>query len=394
MQANTQAKPPWRRSYNADRAQLPQTLTFGPWTETPSIPLLKAKDRISALDTAKRWELVKKMVNPYEIVYTHEDKFFHPSIALIKPLSRSYFKMIEIMHYIQFFESLPKQQAKIRSAHVAEGPGGFIQALVELCERNKKTLQSATAMTLKPTDQRVPGWRRASTFLHHHKEIKLHFGSDGTGDVYRLENQDSFVAATAPGVYIFTADGGFDFSINYEIQEQRVFHLLISSSITGLRSLFPDGVFILKIFDVFSEHTKFLITLISQCFREWTLYKPSLSRPCNSERYLLCRGFRGLPPLILQHLQAMQAEAEHGRYPIDLSGCLLKEDIEYFTEHCRANSEEQMKAIEQAEIYANQPVLWYKNQLPLDFETSRQWCERYRIPYSLKHPVDVVNATF
>lgn len=124
MQANTQAKPPWRRSYNADRAQLPQTLTFGPWTETPSIPLLKAKDRISALDTAKRWELVKKMVNPYEIVYTHEDKFFHPSIALIKPLSRSYFKMIEMMHYMQFFESLPKQQAKIRSAHVAEGPGG------------------------------------------------------------------------------------------------------------------------------------------------------------------------------------------------------------------------------------------------------------------------------
>ena len=334
------------------------------------------------------------MVNPYEIVYTHEDKFFHPSIALIKPLSRSYFKMIEMMHFMQFFESLPKQQSKIRSAHVAEGPGGFIQALVELCERNKKILQTATAMTLKPTDQRVPGWRRASAFLHHHKEVKLHFGSDGTGDVYKLENQDSFVGATAPGVYIFTADGGFDFSINYEIQEQRVFHLLISSSITGLRCLLPEGVFILKIFDVFSDHTKFLVTLITQCFREWTLYKPSLSRPCNSERYLLCRGFRGLPSLILQHLQTMQAEAVHGRYPIDVSGCLVKEDMAYFTEHCRINTEEQLKAIEQAEIYANQPELWYKNQLPLDFEMSRQWCERYRIPYSLKHPAEVIHAVF
>jgi hypothetical protein len=90
----------------------------------------------------------------------------------------------------------------------------------------------------------------------------------------------------------------------------------------------------------------------------------------------------------------MQAEAMHGRYPIDVSGCLVKEDMAYFTEHCRINTEEQLKAIEQAEIYANQPELWYKNQLPLDFEMSRQWCERYRIPYSLKHPAEVIHAVF
>jgi len=364
---------------------LPTELSFGPWTEAPSKALLEAKDRISALEAAKRWELVKKMVNPYEIVYTHEDRFFHPSIALIKPLSRSYFKMIEMMHVLQFFECLPKQSPKIRSAHVAEGPGGFIQALVELCERNKKILSSATAMTLKATDQRVPGWRRASAFLNHHREVKLHFGADGTGDVYKLENQESFVTATAPGVHLFTADGGFDFSVNYDVQEKAVFRLLVASAITGLRSLTSDGAFILKIFDIFSEHTKILIVLMSRCFKEWLLYKPSLSRPCNSERYFLGRGFKGLPVAILQELYAIQENASKDLYPKDLSGCIA-EDAAYFDEHIRINTEEQLKAIEQAETYAVQPEQWYTKQLPIDFETSRAWCERFRIPYSQKTP--------
>jgi len=366
---------------------------FDTWVEAPSKALLEAKDRISALEASKRWEILKKMVNPYEIVYTHEDRHFHPSIALIKPLSRSYFKMIEMMHVLQFFEGLPKQQPKIRSAHIAEGPGGFIQALVELCERNKKILQSATAMTLKSNDQRVPGWRRASVFLHHHREVKLHFGADGTGDVYKHENQISFVE-TASGAHLFTADGGFDFSVNYEIQEQRVFHLLVSSAMTGLQCLAKDGAFILKIFDMFSEHTKFLVTLLAHCFAEWMLYKPALSRPCNSERYFLGRGFRGASPQILELLDMMQAKAAEDLYPVGVSDAFSQEEKAYYNEHIQANTEEQLKAIEQAEMYAAQPELWYSKQLPVDFETSRGWCERFRVPTSQRVPSQVIPVNF
>ena len=391
MQGALETKPPWQRVI---RRAVPGTVTFGEWQETPSIPLLQSKKRISALDSENRWELVKKMVNPYELVFTHEDKFFHPSIALIKPLSRSYFKMIEMMRFMEFFEALPKQQPKIRSAHIAEGPGGFIQALVELCQRNKKILESATAMTLKPVDQRVPGWRRASNFLRNHREIKLHYGADGTGDIYKIENQNSFVEATVKTVNIFTADGGFDFSVNYDIQERCVFHLLLSSAITGLRCMAVDGMFILKIFDIFSYSTRALIILISQCFQEWVLYKPSFSRPCNSERYLLCRGFRSLPRALLQLLQRMQVEAARDMYLTDISGYFTKDEVDYFEGHSRANLEEQMKAIEQAEVYANQPELWYTNQLPNDFERCKVWCERYHIPYSMKHPIEVPRVKY
>jgi len=382
--------PPWQKM---SRTLIPEEIMFDTWVEAPSKALLEAKDRISVLEASKRWEILKKMVNPYEIVYTHEDRHFHPSIALIKPLSRSYFKMIEMMHVLQFFEGLPKQQPKIRTAHIAEGPGGFIQAIVELCDRNKKILQSATAMTLKSNDQRVPGWRRASVFLHHHREVKLHFGADGTGDVYKHENQVSFVEASA-GAHLFTADGGFDFSVNYEIQEQRVFHLLVSSAVTGLRCLAKDGAFVLKIFDMFSEHTKFLVTLLSHCFTDWMLYKPALSRPCNSERYFLGRGFRGASPQILDLLDMMQAKAAEDLYPVGVAKAFSEEEKAYYNDHIQGNTEEQLKAIEQAEMYASQPELWYSKQLPVDFDTSRAWCERFRIPTSQRLPSQVTPVNF
>jgi hypothetical protein len=49
--------------------------------------------------------------------------------------------MIEILSVLQFFDRLPKTTQKVRSAHVAEGPGGFIEAFFERAERNKKIIQ-------------------------------------------------------------------------------------------------------------------------------------------------------------------------------------------------------------------------------------------------------------
>jgi len=355
--------------------------------------LQAAKERISVLEATNRWELVKKMVNPYEMVYTHEDPYFHPSIALIKPLSRSYFKLIEILEILQFFDKLPKQTPKIRTAHIAEGPGGFIQAVVDITERNKKILQLATAMTLKPTDQRVPGWRRASCFLHNHQEVRLHYGADGTGDVYREANQDSFVAA-AGHVNLFTADGGFDFSINYDIQEQRVFNLLVCSATTGLRCLATGGSFVLKLFDICSESTMIFIALISRCFSEWTLYKPALSRPCNSERYFLGRGFKGLPAWILKSLLEIQNQSTLELYPVNAAMFLRPEEMEYIQTNAKNTTRDQLSAIEIAEKWANNTESWYAEQLPRDFQTSLAWCQKFRIPYSITQPKTVSRAVY
>ena len=377
------AKPPWLLETNPwqklSHMDLPAKLTFGPWQDKPSEELALAKQQISELEQQGRWELVKKMVNPYEIVYTHEDKQFHASISLVKPLSRSYFKMIEMMYVLQFFELLPKQQKKIRTAHVAEGPGGFIQALIQLCERNRINIDTATAMTLKPINPCVPGWKRAAAFLHRNPQIMIHHGQDGTGDIYVPENQRSFTAASKSGVCLFTADGGFDFSINYDVQEQRVFHLLVSSAITGIQTLSSEGCFILKLFDITSEHTKLFIALMSQNFKEWILYKPALSRPCNSERYFLGRKSRIPSGDLLKVLAEIQNQAAKGLYPTHTG--IPASISAYIDDHIQQTTAEQIRSIQQAIVYANQPELWYSTQRPIDLKRCMSWCEKFSVPY-------------
>jgi 23S rRNA U2552 (ribose-2'-O)-methylase RlmE/FtsJ len=391
----TTVKPPWvspQWQCLKHSGEWPE-LSFGSWQVDTPPALQAAKERISQLEATNRWELVKKMVNPYEMVYTHEDPNFHPSIAVIKPLSRSYFKLIEMLEILQFFDKLPKQTPKIRTAHIAEGPGGFIQAVVDVTERNKKILQLSTAMTLKPTDQRVPGWRRASSFLHNHQEVRLHYGTDGTGDVYRETNQDSFVAA-AGHVNLFTADGGFDFSINYDIQEQKVYTLLVCSATTGLRCLAAGGSFVLKLFDVSSESTMILIALMGRCFAEWTLYKPALSRPCNSERYFLGRGFKGLSPVMLKSLLEIQRQGHQDMYPIHAFGVLSPEEMTYIQENAKKTAQDQLSAIEIAEKWAENTDAWYTEQLARDFQTSLAWCQKFRVPYSITQPRSVNRVVY
>jgi len=389
----TTVKPPWLSPQwqCLKHVEWPE-LTFGPWHVDAPPALQAAKERISVLEATNRWELVKKMVNPYEMVYTHEDPNFHPSIAVIKPLSRSYFKLIEMLDILQFFEKLPKQTPKIRTAHIAEGPGGFIQAVVDLTERNKKILQLATAMTLKPTDQRVPGWRRASSFLHNHQEVRLHYGADSTGDVYREANQDSFVAA-AGHVNLFTADGGFDFSINYDIQEQKVYSLLVCSATTGLRCLMTGGSFVLKLFDICSESTMILIALMGRCFTEWTLYKPALSRPCNSERYFLGRGFKGLHPQMLKTFLEIQRQAQEDSYPVN-AAILSPEERSYIESNAKKTTQDQLSAIEIAEKWAENTEAWYTEQLSRDFQMSLAWCQKFRVPYWITQPRTVNRVVY
>jgi len=373
----------WQRG-----ALIEPKLSFSSWVDKTPQALIDLKERIEPLEASGQWELLKKMVNPYEIVYTHDHPAFHPSLAVIKPLSRSYFKMLEMLEVLNFYPRIPKQTQKIRTAHIAEGPGGFIQAIVDTVERHNKIHAVATAMTLKPVDSRVPGWRRATAFLQRHRHVKLHYGQDATGDIYNLENQASFIEAVSPGVTLFTADGGFDFSVNYQIQEQRVFHLLVCSALTAVQSLSADGSLVLKVFDTYSPATKALLAILSRFFKEWCLYKPCLSRPCNSERYFLGRGFRSCSAERLRPLKEIFTASLEQRFPDATT--LTEEEAAYIDEQDRISTDLQVRALTQALIYASQPEAWYTNQLPSDFATSLAWCHKYRVPTQRHAPISLV----
>ena len=381
-------KPPWQlvNWQKSERATV-TAIEYGPWIDKTDAALSAEKEKITVLEENRQWEMAKKMANPYEMVYTHEDPHFHPSLCILRPLSRSYFKMLEILDVAQFFETTVKSIPKIRTAHVAEGPGGFIQAVIDLAERHKKIVTSAAAMTLKATDQRVPGWRRATTYLQKHKEVRLHFGVDGTGDIYNAANQESFVVHTANPVHLFTADGGFDFSVDYQLQEQRVFHLLLCSASIGIRVLAKDGILVIKIFDVFFESTKIFLCLLGRCFQQWTLYKPAISRPCNSERYFIGRGFRGTVPEIIAAFKQFEENSLKELYPTNIDTILTASEKTYIDGYIRSHTDTQIQALQQATNYASDSSSWYSTQLEAHFKISMNWCQRFRAPTTIKQPL-------
>lgn len=349
------------------------------WKEEHHEELNRLKQEITPYEVSQTWETLKKLSNPYELVYTHESDTFPPSLAIQKPLSRSYFKMIEMLEISQFFQTLPRQTQTIRSAHVAEGPGGFIEAICERSSLYSKKVSKALGMTLRPTGSNIPGWRKAYSFLKTHPEVIIHYGSDGTGDIYSLMNQQSFLETCGKKIQIFTADGGFDFSEDYSTQEQNVFPLLIASAKIGLQCLAQDGFFIMKLFDIFGQPTHYLIRLITLCFKEWTLYKPATSRPCNSERYLVCRGFRKCYPEVLRLLTTMESQYTVNREYPDVRGAIswTEKESEFFSEHLSSFSQNQCDTIKKSFAFNNTVLETYNwNDKIRDAHT---WCSRFRV---------------
>ena len=262
----------------------------------------------------KNWEYYKKIVNPCELVYTQK-KYpnFPDSVCFLKPLSRSYFKMIEMIDLIDCFALFPGES--IRTAHVCEGPGGFIEALFDEAAKKNRIIHSSSAMTLKSKRTNIPGWKRAAYFLKKNKNVRILFGEDDTGDILKPENQQHFIDECEK-VHIYTADGGFDFSCDYTKQEEMVFPLLLASTKIGLEVLERGGVFVLKLFDFYYPSTMDLLYFLSHFFAEWTLYKPGMSRPCNPEHYFIGKGFTGCSEAVLDALRLWCSIIENGQ-PLD-----------------------------------------------------------------------------
>jgi 23S rRNA U2552 (ribose-2'-O)-methylase RlmE/FtsJ len=334
------------------------------------------------------WEYYKKIVNPYELVYTqkkYED--FPESICCLKPLSRSYFKMIEMMDIMKFFNMSCSDN--VRAAHVCEGPGGFIEALFDEALKNKKKIQTSIAMTLKTRQINVPGWKRASQFLQRNRNIRILYGQDETGDIMKPENQQYFIDYCINPVYggkmnIFTADGGFDFSCNYSKQEKMIFPLLLASTKIGFEVLKKGGVFILKIFDFYEKATVDLLFFLSCHFNEWTLYKPAMSRPCNPEHYFIGKGFTGCSDEVFDVMR-LWCNILYNNQPLDsLFKIELSNDFMEIVNNLRTHSfNRQTQYLEKVFFIINKnDNLLIKNYLNNNEKTSYDWCTRFKMPIS------------
>ena len=249
----------------------------------------KYKKFIDSVDESKKWDHAKKLSNHFELInISHHNK---SSIAFYIPLSRSYFKFWEM---ICDFKLIDNNVKKYNYAALAEGPGGFIECFINY--RKKDFMgrhDNINAITLySDKNQDIPDIDKSKF-----NNIKLSYGKDGTGNLYNLDNILEFQrhCGGKESIDIVTADGGFDFSINFNEQEQLSYRLLFCELVTALSINNRGGTFILKIFDTFTLLTNKLIFLLTKYYKKIYITKPHTSRPANSEKYLICKDFVGIP---------------------------------------------------------------------------------------------------
>ena len=244
-----------------------------------------------------QWDIYKRFTNPYEYIHTTIPGK-RKSVSKYKPLSRSYFKMIELVRFFRLLDTTIVQgygqghkRTPFRSFHLAEGPGGFIEALAHMRSNPYDQYIGMTILDDNVHDTNIPGWKKSQSFLRDHPNVKVEVGADGTGDILSMANYDYCCVTYGSSMDMITGDGGFDFSLDFNNQERDMSKLLFGQIAYALSMQKLGGSFILKIFDCFMPHTMDMLALLSSFYSKVYITKPQTSRYANSEKYVVCKGF-------------------------------------------------------------------------------------------------------
>ena len=252
------------------------------------------------------------VVNPFEEeIANYEDSLnnltkLYLNIKDEQPeiLSRSFYKMWEI---IFLFNIADKKE--LTYAALAEGPGPFIQAVILFREKlgsgiSKDKIFGVTVHSEKRKylemgkqflgfyNENVPGLISIHNTINPNKSKK--YKAKSTGDITDIKTISLFkkdIEKSKQYADLVTADGEFEWDDN-NFQEQEGYKLILGEIIAALNVQAKDGSFVLKIFETFTLPTIKMIYILSSFYNETYIYKPFFSRPSESERYIICKGFK------------------------------------------------------------------------------------------------------
>lgn len=338
------------------------------------------------IDTvSSKWDKYKKITNRYEFVntniYLDNISYNHP-VCSYKSISRSYFKLIEMIELYNF--EFNKMQ--LRSFHLAEGPGGFIEAIANKRNNPKDCYYG---FTLIDHSQDIPKWNKINALMRKHKNIHIEYGPNRDGNLYFLHNLIDLNTRFGESIDFITADGGFDFSIDFNKQEEASIKLIFSEVVYALHLQKEGGAFILKVFDIFHRVTVEILYLLSYFYDKVSIYKPQTSREANSEKYVVCIGFRNQKNKkdILKELTKRFELIQHKNN--NLCSIFSFEMNSFFLNKIRdinaIYGQQQIENIIQTLNYINDDVMSNKdrtNRIKItNIQKCIQWCQRFRHPY-------------
>jgi len=252
------------------------------------------------------------VVNPFEEnIADHKDSLnnitkYYLNIKDDRPdiLSRNFYKMWEMLY---MFNLVDKKD--ITYAALSEGPGPFIQAVILFREKlgtgisNDKIfsvqIHSDKGKYLEMGKQfmgfynkQAPGLINIQNTSSPSKSNQLKGKS--TGDITELKTISLFkkdIEKSKQYADLVTADGEIEWD-DPNFQEQEGYKLILGEIITALNVQAKDGNFVLKIFESYTIPTIKLLYILSSFYNETYIYKPYFSRMSDSERYVICKGFK------------------------------------------------------------------------------------------------------
>jgi len=269
----------------------------------------------NSMEITKNLETKNKfyyVVNPFEHnINDYKDdltnitkKFFKMQKDDPNILSRAFYKMWEILYY---FDLVNKD--KLTYAAIAEGPGSFLQAVLKFREKYGYDMNKDKyfGVTIHPEDGN--NIEMGKQFMNYYaniypdllnihktypKKVALKYKSRSDGDITQVKTISVFkkeISKNKKYADLVTADGGFDWT-NENYQEQEAYQLILGEMIAALRVQDNEGHFVLKLFETFTTPTLKMIYLLTSFYTEAYIFKPSFSRTSNSEKYLICKGFK------------------------------------------------------------------------------------------------------
>lgn len=343
------------------------------------------KNKITQYYENKSWDRYKKLSNEYELIFTSPNA--PHNVSKYAPVSRSFFKLWEILHDFKS-ELFTGNKEKMRCLFLAEGPGGFAEAMMKYrTDYFAAKSDEFYGITLKSNNNKmIPDWK------YKHMSLSILYGKDGTGNLYNPDNTEYLCSTLGENSMDFiTADGGFDFSSDFNCQEEMSLRLLSCEIFAGLKMQKEGGTMIVKVFDIFNPFSVNLIKLVCNCYQSAKLMKPLTSRPANSEKYLICTGYKNIKKYVDVMEQVVKEKWTDQGAPTDTISNLLN-NLDYDIDIKKNLVMFNMFYISRQVLYIKRTIDYIKQftnsqesggiKKILDGHISKvkTWCSKYDIP--------------
>lgn len=265
------------------------------------------RNKIDLIDS-NTWKCCRWEINQYDF--------------LVKDpiINRAFYKYWEIVNEFDIFENFTEDDVIY---HCAEAPGGFIQGsniflqldsliktpvvFKELIDsdgftkvkKNKREQKKYKIFTIS-LNKDLPQYKSYNLPSYNksviNKNVFITYGKDNTGDINNVENvfyiKNLINKQQSNGFYLITSDLGFDEGNEFNNKEQLHCSAITNCILNAVILQSDNGNYILKVFDIFTETSIQLIYLLNTLYKEIYVYKPKTSRPSNSEKYIICKGFK------------------------------------------------------------------------------------------------------